>query len=91
MSTAEYFKEKKYIYLSNVVSRPDANQLTEYMFKLFDDGKLEKDPQCPLSDSIYGDPILDKLLQSLAKQLSSQLGLELLPTYTYARIYRPGE
>ena len=91
MSTAEYFKEKKYIYLSNVVSRPDANQLTEYMFKLFDDGKLEKDPQCPLSDSIYGDPILDKLLQSLAKPLSSQLGLELLPTYTYARIYRPGE
>jgi len=91
MNTAEYFKENKYIYLSNVVKKTDAHQLTDYMFKLYDDGKLSKDPQCPLSDSVYGDPVLDELLQSLAKPLSAQLGIELLPTYTYARIYRPGE
>ena len=91
MNIAEYFKENKYIYLSNVVKKTDAHRLTDYMFKLYDDGKLSKDPQCPLSDSVYGDPVLDELLQSLAKPLSAQLGIELLPTYTYARIYRPGE
>jgi len=91
MNTAEYFKENKYIYLSNVVAKPDAHKLSDYMFGLYDAGKLTKDPQCPLSDSIYGDPMLDNLLQSLAKPLSAQLGIELLPTYTYARIYRPGE
>ena len=91
MNIAEYFKENKYIYLSNVLKKTDAHQLTDYMFKLYDDGKLNKDPQCPLSDSVYGDPTFDALLQSLAEPLSKQLGIELLPTYTYARIYRPGE
>lgn len=91
MTPAQYFKDKKYIYLSNVVPRNTCEDLTNYMFKLYEDGKLTKDEQCPMSDSVYGDPILDNLLQSLAAPLSAQLGINLLPTYTYARIYRPGE
>ena len=61
------------------------------MFNLHRLGELEKDPQCPLSDSVYGDPIFDKLLEELAEPLSKQLGISLDPAYTYARIYRPGE
>ena len=91
MNTAEYFQKNKYIYLSNVVSRSDCDQLTKYMFSLFDDGKLVNDDQCPLSDAIYGDPVFDKLLAELCKPLSNQLGIDLAPAYTYARIYRPGE
>ena len=91
MNTAEYFQKNKYIYLSNVINRSDCEELTNYMFKLFDDGKLVKDDQCPLSDAIYGDPIFDKLLQELCDPLSKQLGIDLAPAYTYARIYRPGE
>jgi PKHD-type hydroxylase len=91
MNTAEYFKKNKYIYLSNTVSREDCSQLTDYMFGLYNDGKLTKDDQCPLSDSVYGDPILDGLLEKLTEPLSAQLGIDLAPAYTYARIYRPGE
>jgi PKHD-type hydroxylase len=91
MNPAEYFEKKRYVYLSNVVPRQTCEDLTRYMFNLFESGKLSKDPQCPLSDSIYGDPVLDNLLQALAGPLSAQLGVQLLPTYTYARIYRPGE
>jgi PKHD-type hydroxylase len=91
MNPAEYFKKNKYIYLSNVVPRNTCEDLTNYMFSLYDQGKLTKDEQCPMSDSVYGDPILDNLLKSLAEPLSAQLGVKLLPTYTYARIYRPGE
>lgn len=91
MNPAEYFKNNKYIYLSNVVSRKTCEDLTNYMFSLYEKGDLTKDQQCPLSDSVYGDPILDNLLNSLAAPLSAQLGIKLLPTYTYARIYRPGE
>jgi PKHD-type hydroxylase len=91
MNTAEYFKKNKYIYLSNVVSREDCGQLTDYMFSLYDQGKLVKDDQCPVSDSVYGDPIFDGLLEKLCAPLSAQLGIELAPAYTYARIYRPGE
>jgi len=91
MTPAEYFHSKRYVYLSNVVPRQTCEDLTKYMFSLHESGKLTKDPQCPLSDSVYGDPVLDNLLQSLAAPLSAQLGVTLLPTYTYARIYRPGE
>ena len=91
MNAAQFFKDNSYIYLSNVISRQEASELTNHMFALRDSGKMQKDEQCPLSDSVYGDPILDGLLERLAPSLSAQLGIELLPTYTYARIYAPGE
>jgi predicted 2-oxoglutarate/Fe(II)-dependent dioxygenase YbiX len=91
MTPSQYFEKNRYVYLSNVVSRQTCEDLTNYMFRLFDEGKLTRDPQCPVSDSVYGDPVLDNLLNSLAGPLSAQLGMQLLPTYTYARIYRPGE
>ena len=88
---ADYFDKNRFIYLSGVLSKEVCDRLTQHMFDLFKEGKLTKDPQCPLSDSIYGDPAFDKILGDLAGPLSSQLGVELLPCYTYARIYRPGE
>lgn len=91
MNPAEYFETNRYVYLSNVIPRQTCEDLTKHMFSLYDAGQLTKDPQCPLSDSVYGNPILDNFLQSLAAPLSAQLGIQLLPTYTYARIYRPGE
>ena len=91
MNSAEYFEKQRYIYLSNVVSREDCEKLCNHMFSLKNEGKLVKDDQCPLSDSVYGDPIFDTLLEKLVPSLSNQLGVELLPAYTYARIYGPGE
>lgn len=91
MNAIEQFKTNRYIYLSNAVSRSDCEKLTEYMFDLHKQGKLIKDEQCPLSDAIYGDPILDGVLNNLTAPLSKQLGIDLAPAYTYARIYRPGE
>ena len=91
MDAAKSFQEHRHVYLSGAVPRDKCEELTNHMFRLFEEGKLEKDPQCPLSDSIYGDPIFDNLAASLAPALSKQLGIEVLPTYTYCRIYRPGE
>ena len=90
-SVAEAFAKNRYVYLSGVLNREDCEQLTNYMFDLYNKGQLEKDPQCPLSDSIYGSEVFDAILEKLATPLSAQLGVELLPTYTYARIYRPNE
>jgi PKHD-type hydroxylase len=88
---AQKFQNDRWVYLSDAITRKEANDLTEYMFSLLDEGKLEKDDQCPLSDSVYGAPVLDSLLERLAKPLSTHLNIDLIPTYTYARIYRPGE
>lgn len=88
---ARKFDEERWVYLSDVISRKEAYDLTDYMFELYDEGKLEKDDQCPLSDSIYGSPVFDSLLERLAEPLSKHLEVDLIPAYTYARLYRPGE
>jgi len=91
MTSAEAFKKQGYIVISDVITEEEGKRLTEHMFKLHADGKTTKDPQCPLSDSIYGDIEFDTLMEKLAKPLGETVGYELLPTYTYARIYRKGD
>ena len=90
-TTQETFEKEKYLVMSNVVSEEDCKNLVDRMFSLYEQGHLYKDEQCPKSDSIYGDEYLDQLLEMLADPLSEVIGRKLVPTYTYARIYRPGE
>lgn len=89
--TSEYFENNGYVVLQDALNKEQCTALTKHMFDLFDQGKLVKDDQCPLSDAVYGDPVFDKLLQDFAKPIGDAVGRKLLPTYTYARIYRPGE
>ena len=89
--TQKYFEENGYVVLSDALSKEECKQLTQYMFDLHEKGELTKDDQCPQSDAIYGAPALDALLAKFTKPIGAQVGKELLPTYTYARIYRPGE
>lgn len=90
-SVSEFFAKNRYVYLDSALSKEECNKLTDYMFGLKDNGKLVQDEQCPLSWSVYGDPVLDSILDRLREPLSKQLGIDLLPAYTYARIYQPGE
>lgn len=89
--TTEYFEKNGYVVLKDALSKEQCQALTKHMFDLLQQGKLEKDSQCPLSDAVYGDPVFDDILQSFAKPIGDSIGRTLLPTYTYARIYRPGE
>ena len=91
MNSAETFEKNGYVVLSDVLKNEECKLLVNHMFNLHEQGKLTKDPQCPLSDSVYGDPIFDNLLEKMAGPIGFNVGKKLLPTYTYARIYRPGE
>lgn len=91
ITAAKVFEEQRSIYLSDVLPAEKSKELTQHMFDLYEKGKTTRDEQCPLSEAIYGDPVFDKLLEDLTKPLSEQLGIELLPAYTYARLYRPGD
>jgi hypothetical protein len=87
---ADYFKEKKYAILDSAVPVDICQNLSDYILKLVEDKKTTKDPQCPLSESIYGDPMLDILLEDVRPTLEKATGLNLIPTYSYARKYLPG-
>lgn len=87
----QYFNKNGFVVLSNALSKEQCNHFVQHMFSLREQGKLVKDDQCPLSDAVYGDPLFDKLLQKFAKPIGDAIGKTLLPTYTYSRIYYPGE
>ena len=91
MTPKDAFNHQGYVILKDALSKQQCQELTDHMFKLHEEGKTEKDEQCPLSDSVYGDPLFDDLLQKFADPIGQHIGKKLLPTYTYARIYRPGE
>lgn len=91
MHTVDYFNKNGYVVLTGALNEKTCNELTQYMFELYEKGQLIKDDQCPLSDAVYGTPVFDKLLQDFAGPIGHHVGKKLLPTYTYARIYRPGE
>jgi len=99
MSTiAEIFKNQNYVVFNDVISREMASLMTDYLFVKREAGLLVPpvsmggdDKQCPKSWSIYGDPLFDTLLARLADPLSGMLGVQLVPAYTYSRIYQNGE
>ena len=78
----EFFKNNGYVVLDNALGKEQCKELSDHMFQIFDEGKTEKDAQCPYSDSIYGAPKFDELLQSMAKPIGDHIGKKLLPTYT---------
>jgi len=50
-----------------------------------------KDLQVPNTYSIYGDPLMDTLLMKVLPRMQKDVGLELVPTYSYARLYKRGD
>ena len=51
---------------------------------------LRGDKQAPNSHCVYGDPAFDMVMVMLAQSVSDIVGKELIPQYTYARIYKNG-
>ena len=45
----------------------------------------------PNTYSIYGDPAFDTLLMKVLPVMKKETGLEVVPTYSYARIYKKGD
>ena len=50
-----------------------------------------EDKQVPNTYSFYADICMETLLQKLLSEMEMQTGLNLVPTYSYARIYKKGD
>jgi len=85
------FVIEKYLHLKGVLGDDNCVILTDYIKKLVQDGKAIADTQCPLSQSVHGAEVLDKLMIDLLPYFEKASGKKLLPTYSYARLYAPGE
>lgn len=100
------FKEKGYQIIRNAISPELAQFCHRYFIlkaKVFSK-MLEKrtispylnfmgtfnDPQVPNSYAHYADIVMETLLIDMQKKMQDETGLNLIPTYSYARIYYKG-
>jgi hypothetical protein len=106
-NTSKYFKENNYVILKDFIDTNMAGliyqyalvkaQRTDFMtlyakddYRPAWDGRFG-DEQAPISYNCYGDPFMDTILAASAKTVSNYTGVELVPTYSYWRLYQQGE
>ena len=91
------FQEKGYVLVKNFISKDTAKYLFDYIrfssHAMVLSGKQNSkgDDQVPGSFGVrHGDMAFDSLMRTMKPKMEECTGLELYPTYTYARLYQPG-
>ena len=85
------FDKNGYVHLKGFLDEDNCRELTQELNNYIEQGKTTKDSQCPLSEAIHGTITFDKLLEDLVPHFEKACGKRLYPTYSYARLYKPGE
>lgn len=82
------FKKKGYQVIRNFLEPEFVSFIQEYFFVRINAQQASIDCQAPFSYSFYADPLIETVLGKSCKPLSELVGLNLLPQYTYTRLYR---
>lgn len=85
------FDKNGYVHLKSFLDEGNCKELILELHNYIKRGETTTDPQCPLSDAVHGTPTFDQLLQDLLPHFEKASGKKLYPTYSYARLYHPGE
>ena len=100
------FQEKKYQVIKKAISYELANFIFNYfmlkrdavgwMYKnniTYDNGLLGTwiDRQVPNTFGCYADPVMETLLMKVLPVMRQHTDLDLIPTYSYARLYKQGD
>jgi predicted 2-oxoglutarate/Fe(II)-dependent dioxygenase YbiX len=88
---ASQFVTNKYVHLQEFLDKDNCAQLTEELKNLVAAKQTTQDIQCPKSEAIHGAQVFDSLLVQLLPHFETASGKRLLPTYSYARLYAPGD
>ena len=84
-------EQNNFLFVPNFISQERAQVLSQEFFILERDNGCVKDAQAPNSPAIYNfKPFLELLCQKV-NDVSALIEEQVLPTYTYARIYKNGE
>ena len=93
-AAVHYFQRKGHLAVNNFVDEDVAKHITDQyvaLAKADTENKLNDD-QCPVnSKAFYGQPKCEYLMVDCLPKVEALTGLKLLPTYTYMRVYGPGE
>jgi len=82
--------KNNYLYAPNFISPEDALSISNEFKIHCDKFKIGGDPQAPNSSAMYDFMPFVRLLVEKVPEVSELLGEKVLPTYTYARVYKEG-
>ena len=100
------FQYQKYQVVKNAISYELANFIFNYFLLkrdavkflyqnniTYDTGLLGTwtDRQIPNTYSFYADPVMETLMIKVLPKMQQETGLNLVPTYSYARLYKKGD
>ena len=101
------FKKNKYLIIKKVINLDIVNFVKDYLLLkekctkiLYENNKIPPnfsmlgtfmDLQVPNSFSIYGDLANEILLQKIKPVIEKNIEIELIETYSYARVYKKGD
>ncbi|MEK9774471.1 MAG: hypothetical protein VW298_02535 [Candidatus Woesearchaeota archaeon] len=102
---AKFFEENRWVKIDKFIDQNMCNllyhhiQLATQRLSYYEDNQIQThndidgrfdDHQAPGDYSRYGDPIFDTLLNLSLEQMQTLTGKELVPTYSYNRLYTNG-
>lgn len=87
------FHQQRYQAVKNIVSEEIVSIVTQYVLldELNSFQPEDQNAQVPGSHSIYSDLLMETLLLKLTPSIEYVTEKKLLPTYTYYRVYKPGQ
>ena len=84
------FQEKGFQKIKGYVLPYFSQFLRNYFTLRVQNDGLEGDPQAPNSHCVYGDPAFEMVMAMSTGDIGKIVGKNLVPQYTYARIYKNG-
>lgn len=94
MSDAEHFEKHGCVFVKNFIDAQTVAVVSQYFENRIRRGEWQEsgtkdDPTSRFA--YYADPLVEVLLQASKEAVEDATGKELIPTYSYSRIYQPGE
>lgn len=92
MTQKSKFEQNGYCIIKNVLSKEILDFITQYaLFDEMQDFNKDFDPIIAGNPhSKYADPAMETILINLQSTIENNTGLSLYPTYSFYRVYRPG-
>lgn len=94
MSDAEHFEKHGCVLVKNLIDEQTIAVVSQYFENKIRRGEwkeIVKDGDPTSKYAYYADPLVEVLLLESKNAIEEAIGKELLPTYSYSRIYQPGE
>lgn len=91
-SAAEMFEENRYILVKDFLRGAMLNVAHRYAIMKAQTGQVTlEDSQVPGTPSLYGDTLMETLMELALPQVEKMTGKNLFPTYAYFRVYKQGD